>query len=169
MLLIHPRAVGCAGAQVNVWSKTDLKTFLQSELESRLYPLWVLLLTTGMRRGEAMGLRWQDVDLDAGTIAIRQTRVQLGYEAVVSTPKTQKGRRLVALDPATCAVLADLWDRSEEDATREGRRLEPSDVLFTSEAGAPLHPERATRLFRRAAKKAGVPVIRPGDRRPRRG
>ena len=48
-----------------------------------------------------MGLRWQDVDLLAGTIAIRQTRVQLSYQTVVSTPKTQKGRRLVALDGGT--------------------------------------------------------------------
>ena len=160
-----PRAVGCAGAQVNVWSITDLKKFLARERHSRLYPLWVLLLTTGMRRGEAMGLRWQDLNLDAGTLAIRQTRVQLGYEAVISTPKTQKGRRLVALDPATTAVLADLWDRSEEEATREGRRLEASDVVFTNEEGAPLHPERATRFFRQAAQRAGVPVIRLHDLR----
>src|SRR5450759_3319230 len=144
-----PRAVGCAGAQVNVWSIADLKKFLASERENRLYPLLLLLITTGMRRGEAMGLRWQDIDLDAKTIAIRQTRVLLGYQPLLSTPKTQKGRRLVALDPATTAALGSFWDRREEECVREGRRVEPGDLVFTTDKGEPLHPERVSRLFRR--------------------
>jgi integrase len=160
-----PRAPGCAGAVVNVWSLPDLKKFLSSESETRLYPLWLVLITTGMRRGEAMGLRWQDIDLGASTIAIRQTRVQLGYQPLVSTPKTQKGRRLVALDPVTKTVLSDLRRRSEEECVQKGSRLEPSDIVFTNEEGEPLHPERATRLFGVAAKRAGVPVIRLHDLR----
>lgn len=112
-----------------------------------------------------MGLRWQDVDLKASTIAIRQTRVQLGHEVTVSTPKTQKGKRLVALDPVTRRVLSELWDRSEEECVRRGTRLKPPDIVFTSEEGEPLHPERATRRFRTAAKQAGVPVIRLHDLR----
>jgi integrase len=160
-----PRAVGCAGAVVNVWSIVDLKKFLASERKGRLYPLWLLLITTGMRRGEAMGLRWQDIDLDANTLAIRQTRVQLGYQPLLSTPKTQKGRRLVALDPATTACLADLWDRREEECVGEGRRLDPADLVFTNEGGEPMHPERATRLFKNAGQKAGVPTIRLHDLR----
>ncbi|NLV71969.1 MAG: hypothetical protein GXY46_05105, partial [Actinobacteria bacterium] len=92
-----PRAVGCTGARTQTWSRSELQRFLASERLSWLYPLWVLFLTTGLRRGEALGLRWQDVDLSAGTIAVRQTRVQLNYQTVVSTPKTQKGKRLLAL------------------------------------------------------------------------
>jgi integrase len=160
-----PRAVGCAGAQVTVWSIADLKKFLASQRENRLYPLWLLLITTGMRRGEALGLRWQDIDLDANSIAIRQTRVQLGYQAVVSTPKTQKGRRLVALDPVTTACLASLWERREEECIHEGRRLDPGDLVFLDDLGEPLHPERASRMFRSASRKAGVPPIRLHDLR----
>jgi len=160
-----PRAAGCAGARVGAWSVSDLRTFLESESASRYYPLWLLLLTTGMRRGEAMGLRWQDVDAEAQTLAIRQTRVQLSYEAVVSTPKTQKGRRLVALDPATTKVLSELRERCETESAELGKRLKPSDLVFTTDKGQPLHPERATRYFQAAAKKAGVPVIRLHDLR----
>jgi integrase len=160
-----PRAPGCAGARVNVWSIADLKRFLASEKESRLYPLWLLLITTGMRRGEAMGLRWQDIDLDASTIAIRQTRVLLGYQPLLSTPKTQKGRRLVALDPATTATLGALWEQREEECIRQGRRTQQGDLVFITEKGEPLHPERVTRLFKRASKKAGVPEIRLHDLR----
>ena len=112
-----------------------------------------------------MGLRWQDIDLDANTIAIRQTRVLLGYEPLLSTPKTQKGRRLVALDPATTAALGSFWDRREEECIREGRRTEPGDLVFTTDQGEPIHPERVTRLFKQASKKAGVPQIRLHDLR----
>jgi len=160
-----PRAVGCQGAQVNTWSPAELKKFLSSEKASPLYPLWVLLITTGMRRGEAMGLRWQDVDLEAQRIAVRQTRVQLGYEAVVSTPKTQKGRRLVALDAGTATVLAELRARREGESEARGTRVKPEDTVFTDAVGNPLHPERATRRFRTAAGKAGVPIIRLHDLR----
>ena len=160
-----PRAVGCTGARTQTWSRSELQRFLASERLSWLYPLWVLFLTTGLRRGEALGLRWQDVDLSAGTIAVRQTRVQLNYQTVVSTPKTQKGKRLLALDGGTCAVLARLKERAHEEGERQGRSLEPGDVLFTTETGAPLHPDRTTCLFRRAAKQAGVPVIRLHDLR----
>jgi integrase len=118
-----------------------------------------------MRRGEAMGLRWQDIDLDAKTIAIRRTRVLLGYQPLLSTPKTQKGKRLVALDPATTSTLGSLSDQREEECTREGRRAHPGDLVFLTDNGVPLHPERVTRLFKRAAKEAEVPVIRLHDLR----
>ncbi len=160
-----PRAAGCTGARVETWSPRELKTLLARERGSRLYPLWVLFLTTGLRRGEALGLRWQDVDLDARALAVRQTRVQLGYEAITSTPKTQKGKRLVALDAATCTVLTRLKERSENECARRGRSLEAGDVLFTTEDGTPLQPERVSRLFGRAAKRAGVLVIRLHDLR----
>ena len=112
-----------------------------------------------------MGLRWHDIDLDANTIAIRQTRVLLGYQPLLSTPKTQKGRRLVALDPATTTALACLWDRREEECICQGRRVEPGDLVFTTDKGEPLHPERVSRLFRLASKKAVVPPIRLHDLR----
>jgi integrase len=161
-----PRAVGCAGAVVNAWGNGDIKKFLASEREDRLYPLWLVLLTTGMRRGGGPGTALAG-HRSGGQHhrAICQTGVQLGYQPLLSTPKTQKGRRLVALDPATTAVLAGLWDRREEEATRKGRRVEPGEIVFANEQGLPLHPERASGLFGRAVKKAGVPRIRLHDLR----
>ena len=110
-----PRAACGADHEMKVWSLKELRTFLAPERESRLYPLWLTLATTGMRRGEVLGLRWEDLDLEAQSVSIRQTRVMAGYQPLLSTPKTRRGKRLVALDPATVAAL------KETPASPEGR------------------------------------------------
>jgi integrase len=82
----------------------------------RLYALWLLANSTGMRRGELLGVQWPDVDLGRARIAVRQSLVTVGHEVVVSEPKTAKGRRSVALDPATVAGLKT-W-RKQQAAER---------------------------------------------------
>ena len=83
----------------------SLAAFLKSQRDDRLYALWHTLAMTGLRRGEALGLRWEDVDLEAGRLCVRRALVPSGREVVVSEPKTARGRRVVALDPETVAVL----------------------------------------------------------------
>jgi integrase len=85
--------------EMHVWSPEQLRAFLEHVRNDRLYAAWLLLATTGMRRGEVAGLRWVDVDLDAGRVSPRRPRVVVNYGVVVSEPKTAKGRRSLALDP----------------------------------------------------------------------
>jgi integrase len=93
--------------EMRVWSPEQLRAFLDQVRGDPLYAAWLLLATTGMRRGEVAGLRWVDVDLDAGRVSPRRPRVVINYEVVVSEPKTAKGRRSLALDPATVAALRE--------------------------------------------------------------
>lgn len=160
-----PRAAGCGESEMKVWSIANLQTFLTAERTSPLYPLWITLVTTGMRRGEALGLRWQDLNLEANTLAIRQTRVLTGYQPLLSTPKTKRGRRLVALDPTTTAALQELYERRREETQMNREELNDADLVFTGQDGTPIHPERVTRLFQQASKKANVPLIRLHDLR----
>jgi integrase len=160
-----PRAALCGEGEMKIWSVAEIKTFLAHHAESPNYPLWLTLITTGLRRGEALGLRWQDLDLDAHTMAIRQTRVTIGYQPLLSTPKTRKGRRLVALDPATTRCLAALKERRQAEKRAGGELLPESDLVFLGEDGLPAHPARVSEAFFRAAKAAGVPVIRLHDLR----
>jgi len=159
-----PRAVGF-DREMKVWTAKDLKTFLVAERDGDLYPLWLTMGTTGMRRGEALGLTWEDLDLEAGHLSIKKTRIVNGYETLLSTPKTKKGRRMLALDPATTAALKKLRAQQMTQCLRRGVPWDDTQAVFTSDDGVPYHPKRVSRLFAEGAKKAGLPVIRLHDLR----
>src|SRR5207245_2063569 len=104
--LANPPKLGAmTERECSTWTAAELRGFLSAVEGDRLYGLWHLLATTGMRRGEALGLRWSDVDLDAGRAAVRQTLICVGQEPRFSTPKTRKGNRVVDLDERTVAAL----------------------------------------------------------------
>ena len=159
-----PRAQGF-DREMKVWTAAQLRTFLAAERESELYPLWLTLATTGMRRGEALGLSWEDVDLEAARLSIKKTLIMNGYKTMLSTPKTKKGRRLIVLDPATIAALRKLRAQQIKEHLRQGLPWQESQPVFVTEAGLPYHPERVSKLFAQAAKKAGLPRIRLHDLR----
>ena len=159
-----PRALGF-DREMKVWTAAQLRTFLAAERESELYPLWLTLGTTGMRRGEALGLSWEDIDLEAGRLSIKKTLIMNGYKTMLSTPKTKKGRRLIVLDPATIAALRKLRAQQIKEHLRQGLPWQESQPVFVTEAGLPYHPERVSKLFAQAAKKAGLPRIRLHDLR----
>lgn len=96
-----------------VWSPEQLRRFITQVRRDRFYALWLLVCTTGLRRGELAGLRHNGVDLDNGRITNSTTRVVVGGRAEDSDTKTQSSRRSVALDPVTLDALRSyvrLWD-----------------------------------------------------------
>jgi len=120
---------------------------------------------TGMRRGEALGLRWLDVDLEAGRLSVRRALVPTNREVVVSEPKTVKGRRVIALDPGTVEVLKAQAARQLHEQNDWDEAWVESGLVFTQENGSALDPESVTRYFRRAVKKSMLPSIRLHDLR----
>jgi integrase len=80
---------------MRVWSPEQLRVFLDHVRTDRLFAAWLLLATTGMRRGAVAGLRWVDVDLDAGRLSPRRPRVVVNHEVLVSEPKTATPGRTV--------------------------------------------------------------------------
>jgi integrase len=92
-------------AEMRTWTAEQLRRFLEHVAGDRLYAAWLLLASTGMRRGELLGLRWVDVDLELARVSVRQTLVLAGRQVVISEPKTSRGRRSIALDPRTVAAL----------------------------------------------------------------
>jgi integrase len=146
--------------EMHVWSPEQLRAFLGHARKDRLYAAWLLFATTGMRRGEVAGLRWPDVDLGAGRVSPRRPRVVVNYEVHVSEPKTAKGRRSLALDPAMVAALRQHRARQAEERLAVGPRWHDSGLVFTWPDGRPIHPQRFSTWFEQLAQAAGLPRIR---------
>jgi integrase len=148
-----------------VWDVTQVKTFLAAVVDDRLFALWLLLITTGLRRGEAAGLRWEDIDLDAGRLAVRRALISVEYQVRVSEPKTARGRRTLALDHLTVRALRAHRARLSEEALAAGESGQRTGYVFVREDGHPYHPERISLMFARLTKAAGLPPIRLHDLR----
>jgi integrase len=147
----------------DVWSPEQLRTFLASVAEDRLYALWLLAATTGMRRGELAGLRWTDLDLETGRLHVAQTRVSVGYEVVTTTPKSTSSDRAIGLDPATVAALKAWKNQQTKERLAWGPGWTDTGLVFGKEDGTAHHPQRITQAFARKVKAAELPPIRLHD------
>ena len=155
-----PRA-GQKSDGIHAWDAVTLRRFLDASrvAEDRLHGLWVLLATTGMRRGEALGLRWADLDLDAGRARVVQTIIQIGGVASVGEPKTGRGRRSVSLDSATVAVLREHRHRMHQERLLVGADFNDLDLVFHQPDGSWLRPEAVSECFLRRVRRYDLPRL----------
>jgi integrase len=160
-----PRAAATARPTMTTWTADQVRAFLEHTAEHRLHAAFVVLATTGMRRGECLGLRWSDLDLTAERLSIVQTVIAVNHEVGIGSPKTARGRRTVALDQGTVAVLRR--HRQEQLAERliMGAGFTDRGLVFCRPDGEPLHPERFSRTFMIETARAGLPRIRCHDLR----
>lgn len=150
--------------EMHPYDEVEVGTFLRAASGSGdpLAALWWVLFATGLRRGELLGLRWQDVDLVEGTITVAQTRVE-SSTVFVSTPKTNAARRRITIDPGTVTALAVLKNAQEDAAERLGGWT--SDLVATDLDGKAIRPNRLTARFHAIAREAGLREIRLHDAR----
>src|SRR5512132_453796 len=146
-----------------VWSPHELGTFLDHVRGDRLYALWLLVATTGMRRGELAGLRWVDIDFDHATVSPTIPRVVVDHQVHDSAPKTERARRRLALDPVTLAALQAHRQLQAEDRQTVGGRYRDHGYVFAWPDGRPLHPENIASWFEQHTRAAGLPRIRLHD------
>ena len=169
-----PSAKQARAPEMHAWTAEQLAAFLGwSAGSSQHHAAWRLLAYTGMRRGEALALRWRDVNLDAGTVSVRRSagviRVK-GEGAAIEEGDTKSGKpRVVDLDAATVAVLRAHRKQRGSMALQLAR---DDALVLGDQEGRHLHPERFTRTFgaevarcRKALGDSAVPVIRLHDLR----
>ncbi|MBF8185458.1 hypothetical protein ITP53_06835 [Nonomuraea sp. K274] len=106
---------------VMVWTPAHTFAFLAKAATHRLFALYRLIALRGLRRGEAVGLRWRDVDLKAGTAGVHWQITQLGWEPVRGRPKTEASDRTIALDDDTVTAL-----RAVDCCERAGSTSQPA-------------------------------------------
>lgn len=164
-----PRTLGDLSIGVGNASPKDIarcSATAGSRIESdRLYAMYLLIVMAGLRRGEAVGLRWSDVELDEQVIAVRQQVVAVRREVRIGPPKTQAGERLVALDATTAAALRAHRRRQLQERLAWGEAWTSTGLVFTHADGLMLRPDFVTHHFRYLAKGADLPVIRLHDLR----
>lgn len=137
--------------------------FLDAVRSHRLHPAFHLAAHTGMRRGEVLGLRWQDLDLAAGRLSVRQALIEIAYEVHLSEVKTDTGRRTIDLDSGTVDVLK-AWriERAEENGGVDPRGEE---LVFPKPGGSWIHPQSFSQILDRKVAKLDVPTISLHDLR----
>ena len=145
-------------------AKTLLE-FVRSEAD-RLEALYVMAVTTGLRQGELLGLKWDDVDLGAGSLQVRRTLVTAKGGQVLSSPKTKGSRRTVKLSQTALIALRSHLNRQLGEIDRAGSLWRESGLIFASETGEPLDRRYiSTHRLKPLLKHAGLPQIRFHDLR----
>jgi integrase len=147
------------------WSPEQLSQFLATTAGDPLHGVFVLLATTGMRRGEVVGLRWVDVDLDRAVASVVHTITTVHGRPVESTTKTAKSRRRVSLDASSVIVLRAHRAAQRKERLVVGAGWIDHGLVFCRYDGSPLHPDLVTRRFRTLVERAGLPKIRLHDLR----
>lgn len=154
-----------SGKAMRTWTPEELRNFLRFVENDPLFAAWVLSASTGMRRGEVLGLRWQDIDFDRRRLAICQTIISIDYRVEISEPKTARGRRSVALDSGTVTALRAHRASQNQEKLKLGEVYQDLGLVFCRADGTPVHPDRFTQMFDKHVKDSGIPRIRLHDLR----
>jgi integrase len=144
----------------------QVRMLLDAAKGDRLEALYVSAVTTGLRQGELLGLKWDDVDLDTGTLQVRRTLTTAKDGPVLSAPKTKGSRRSVKLSQTALEALRSHLARHLEEIDRVGSLWRENGLIFASETGEPLKRHYiTTHRFKPLLKRAGLPQIRFHDLR----
>ena len=126
---------------------------LKAAEDSRYHTALVLIASTGLRRGEALGLRWSDVDLRTGSLKVAKTMGQGGNS---TEPKTERARRTVPLSPELVAMLKRHRARQREERMRAANQWTDTALVFTTALGTAVDPRNLSRVVEKAAATADL-------------
>jgi integrase len=141
--------------RATAWTAAELSRFLEHVRDDRLYALWRLAATTGMRRGELAGVTWRTLDLEGARLSIEQ---QVLEPRRFGPPKSARSRRTIALDPETVDALRAHRQAQLLERDFAGDGYDDHDLVFADELGGVIHPQRLTEWFAKHREAAGIPT-----------
>ena len=148
---------------VNSFQPEEIVAILRAlESEPLLWRCLVtLMIVTGCRRGEIMGLQWRDVDFEKETIEIRQTLLSLGDGVHIDTPKTSQSQRIIKIPSEAVALLRDLKAYQDEWKAKVGDLWEETGFIFAQDNGKPMHPDSINGWLNKFSDRHSLPHINP--------
>lgn len=161
----HWRATGERPSPVMVWTPPQIGHFLDVAEPHRLYGYYFLVAFRGLRRGEAVGQDWSNVDLDGRTITIAKSITVDGWTPVEGDPKTEDSAATIALGPLTAQVLREHKARQAAEKEAAGEKWVETGKVFTTELGEWLHPQVLSDTFQAISREADLPPISLRDLR----
>ncbi len=154
-----------AQAETTAWTADEARRFLEGVASDRLAAMWVLFVTSGMRRGEMAGLKWTDLDFERGVLVVQRAVISAGKGTEVAEPKTRRSRRAVPLDVMTLDALRVHRRAQLAERLKLGEMWTDSGRMFCGLTGEPLHPDTVSKEFAKIVRTVDVPRIRLHDLR----
>jgi integrase len=152
--------------EVRALTSDEARRLIEAAQGHWLEPLLILALTTGMRRGELLGLRWSDIDVSRGMLHVRRTANRYpGYGFVENDPKTKRSRRNIMLSDIALQALRDHQLLQTKVKTEAHEQWQERDLVFSDHSGGFLTPETVWRHFQSLLEKAALPHMRFHDLR----
>lgn len=162
MLIRNPAAVvdkpKATRKELSVWDAEQARLFLEVAQEDRTNMAFLLALSTGMRQGEILGLRWKDIDLKEGIIRVVQT---LSHDGKELTPgaKTKSGNRTISIDMGLVKELLKQKSHVTADRLKSGGHYKDFDLVIPTSKGTPITPRNLSRSFYALLERSRVPKI----------
>lgn len=160
LLARNPAAIirrpGVERTEARHLSPAEVRNLFSAAESSRYHRALVLIAATGMRRGECLALRWEDVDHDAGVLRVRGTLSRIGGKLKVTEPKTERSRRVLPLSPVSAALLTAQRKAQVAERLHAGSVWADTGHVFTTESGQPVDPRNLYRVVQSAAKHSGI-------------
>ncbi|HLF43081.1 MAG TPA: tyrosine-type recombinase/integrase [Acidimicrobiia bacterium] len=154
-----------AGREMLTWDEDQLRSFFHASAEDRLFPLWQMTAMSGMRRGEILGLRWDDVDFKSSTVTVNRQWRRGEKGLVLAPPKTERSRRTIDLDTETVTVLKKWRTAQLEEQMAYDGEWQDNGFIFTRKDGRRHDVDVVSQHFDRLVARAGVPPVRFHDMR----
>lgn len=154
-----------ADRRVRAFTASEARQFLGAAKEHRLYALWAVALAIGLRRGEALGLSWADVDLKAGRVTIRQALYRVGRQLKLDEVKSEASGASVPLPAQLVGVLREHRKRQLVERSEAGKDWQELGLVFTTKLGGMVEPRNVNRMFATLCERADVRPIRVHDLR----
>ena len=146
--------------EITPLDREQAKALLEAASGDRLETLYVLAVHTGMREGELLGLKWEDVDLERGVLRLRHALVREGGKTALGDLKTAKSRRSIRLTYAAADALRSHLERQLEEIERMDSLYQPGGLVFATMTGTLINPSNLrNRSFKPLLKRAGLPDI----------